>query len=305
MNTHARLFGVVAFALAAPVAFLSFPAFVGASHAGGMAAMAIDMDPFASPGNTATTLGTRESCAQINENNVLDADENFTADTITLDVVAVDIPATTAMIAFTFEIDYSEAALTIQTQDPNFLLASSPGSSLFDLPSDSTPDVNGDNRWVGTVVDLGYPGSEDFGSGILQRLTMSSDVGAAPGVYDLTLSNAAHVDLNNDAFLPDTLYGAAVAVDQTCPPPDADGDGIPDVNDACPLLSGIPEENGCPPPGPPLAVGGIVGLLEAGDGPESAADSGGNDYAGYIAALTAAAVLVGASGWYARRHWLR
>lgn len=85
---------------------------------------------------------------------------------------------------------------------------------------------------------------------------------------------------------------------------DSDGDGVLDAVDACPLLFGIPEENGCPPPGPPLAVGGVVGLLQSGDGPQPAAHGGGNEYTGYIAALAAGAVLVGTSGWYTRRRWL-
>ncbi len=103
-------------------AFLTLPgSSVFASHNGGMSAMAIDMDPFAAPANTATSLGTREECARINENNFLDADEDFTSDTVTFDVVAVDIPAVTAMIAFTYDIHYDGAALTIQSQNPNFL----------------------------------------------------------------------------------------------------------------------------------------------------------------------------------------
>jgi hypothetical protein len=41
------------------------------------------------------------------------------------------------------------------------------------------------------------------------------------------------------------------------PPPDSDGDGTPDENDACPTQFGIPPLGGCPPPSGSLpAVGG-------------------------------------------------
>jgi hypothetical protein len=33
------------------------------------------------------------------------------------------------------------------------------------------------------------------------------------------------------------------------PPPDTDGDGVPDASDACPTVAGT-EANGCPPPPP-------------------------------------------------------
>ena len=42
---------------------------------------------------------------------------------------------------------------------------------------------------------------------------------------------------------------------------DTDNDGVLGPDDVCPLLFGTPEENGCPPPAPPLAVGGTAGLI--------------------------------------------
>src|SRR5437867_4853673 len=39
--------------------------------------MSVDMDPFNTPANDATSLGTVEVCARVNENNVLDADEDL------------------------------------------------------------------------------------------------------------------------------------------------------------------------------------------------------------------------------------
>ena len=84
---------------------------------------------------------------------------------------------------------------------------------------------------------------------------------------------------------------------------DSDDDDIFDPFDVCPDLPGVPQHNGCPPPGPPLAVGGIAGLLEAGDAPASESR---HDNTGHIAGLMAAigaTLIVG--GWYARRRYLR
>ena len=87
--------------------------------------------------------------------------------------------------------------------------------------------------------------------------------------------------------------------------PDDDNDGVLDDDDVCPLLAGVAEQNGCPPPGPPLAVGGITGLLDA-DDTASAARESGSDNIGILAALAGVvgATLI-AGGWYARRRFLR
>ena len=64
---------------------------VSAGHAGGMDAMSIDMDSGNTPANTANTIGTREDCRRINENNSLDADETA-VDSIDIDVTAGGVP---------------------------------------------------------------------------------------------------------------------------------------------------------------------------------------------------------------------
>ena len=62
------------------------------------------------------------------------------------------------------------------------------------------------------------------------------------------------------------------AVTLTCapvPPPDADGDGLPDSGDMCPNVSGPASNGGCPVQEPPLIVGGDAD----GDGVQDATDS--------------------------------
>ena len=83
--------------------------------------MSIDLNPFASPANTATSFGTREDCAGIVENNILDADEDA-VDTLTLDVTAANIPASTPMSGFNYRLSYPAASLEVVAQNPDFLL---------------------------------------------------------------------------------------------------------------------------------------------------------------------------------------
>ncbi|MCH8813652.1 MAG: hypothetical protein IH957_00955 [Chloroflexi bacterium] len=84
--------------------------------------------------------------------------------------------------------------------------------------------------------------------------------------------------------------------------PDDDNDGILDDDDDCPFLAGVPELNGCPPPGPPVAVGGTAGLLDADDTAPTASEPR-SDNIGILAALAGVvgATLI-AGGWYARRR---
>ena len=42
---------------------------------------------------------------------------------------------------------------------------------------------------------------------------------------------------------------APVVIPPSLPPPDADGDGVPDAQDQCPSVSGL-APSGCPPPPP-------------------------------------------------------
>jgi hypothetical protein len=192
-----------------------------AGHAGGADAFAVDMDPLASPGNTATSLGSREECRRIDQNGVIDADES-SIDTLAFDVTAVNIPqATPLALGFAHAIGYSEANLTIKSQS-HLLIASSPGSSVFNA-SEPTPDTNGNDVWEASVADTGsMPGAAEHGSGVLSRLEIGADVGAAMNVYPLTLLYGGHIDQNNITYAPDALINGNLAVNRSCPLPPVD-----------------------------------------------------------------------------------
>jgi hypothetical protein len=162
------------------------------------------------------TIGSRESCARINENDMLDGDED-TPDSVTLDVTATGLPASNPMIAFAFTLNYDAGSLTVESNDPGYMLASHPRSSLINV-SDSTPDDNSDNRWNAAAADTNDPTGES-GSGVLNRIIVSSEQMAMPGVRGISLSDAAHIDPTNTSYAPDTLHNANVAVDQACPAP--------------------------------------------------------------------------------------
>jgi hypothetical protein len=199
-----------------------------ASHAGGMDSMSLDMDSGATPANTATSLGTREDCRRINENNTLDADETG-VDALAIDVTAGVVPPYSdggtpgnpsddsgGIIAYTYRLNYPEAHLTVEAQDPNFLLAAN-GGTLFNA-SDPVPDTNGDNVFNSAVLDTGTTTPEE-GSGVLDRLTLASDPGASAGTHQLILTEAGHIDGAEFTYLPDAINSAHVAIDVECPAP--------------------------------------------------------------------------------------
>ncbi len=225
-----RLMGTIA-ALAAILLVAGLFAFGGPAGAspGGMDAILIDMDPSGTPANSATSLGSNETCARINENGTLDADEDATADTLTIDVTATNIPADNAMIGFTYYLYYSETALTLQSENYSFMLAANSGSSVLAF-NDPLPDTDGNGHWIASLLDTSV-GTPETGSGVLDRLTISSDAGVSAGVYALSLGSAVHLDgpavnpfannVNWDSDADTVIDGiqnvASIAIDQACP----------------------------------------------------------------------------------------
>ena len=271
------VFSVLSLAFLSACLFAFEPAGTRANHSGGMNVMAIDMEEEATPANTSTALGTRELCRRIDENNVLDADEDV-VDGLFIDITARDVPPyddngtpgnplddTGGILAYQFDLNYSVSNLTVQAHQFNSaavnLLQSNAGSALIDA-SDSVPDDNVDGKWYAGVLDGNSPPSvPEEGSGVLSRLTLTSEVGAVSGLYLLTLSNNIHVDTPGNGFVPDATNSAYVAINAPCG--DFDADGIPDDQDACYTMPGVPATSGCPAPTTPRppAVGGSAGLV--------------------------------------------
>ena len=277
----------------------------GHVNPGGPTAMSIDMQPSAAPANTNGSVGSRESCARINENGILDADEadvqlragnldSATATTLTdspgnfgtdgfvgdrvlittgptapqeavivsntntqltvagwsngtpsagnqytvravdglqLDVTVDDVTQYSdngtpsdpsddygGLLAFVFDFEYDETPLTAKAASPGTgMLATTPGSSMFD-GSDQLPDTSGDNHWPSQVLDTSATPPE-AGDGYLNRVTLGTDAGAAAGVYSLSLGQPAILDVPGNAYEPENVNNALVAVDMDCPDP--------------------------------------------------------------------------------------
>jgi hypothetical protein len=211
-----------------------------ASHAGGMDAMSIDMDPGAAPANTATSVGSIEQCARINENGIVDADEDA-EDALEVDITAEGIPAYDdhgtnppddftddrgGIIGYQYTLSYSQADLTVESHDARFLLTGHPGSSDPFVVADDLPDGNDTgyrdaDRWQSSAVDLSGSPPED-GSGVVERLNVSSEQAATEGTHLLGLIDANYVDARNEAFAADSIRHAGIAVNIQCgtlPPP--------------------------------------------------------------------------------------
>jgi hypothetical protein len=121
------------------------------------------------------------------------------------------------MIAFAFTLEYPSADLTVESHDPGYMLAAHQKSRTFDV-SNHTPDDNENDRWSAAVADTGDKVGES-GSGVLSRLSLSSEPGALPGLRTISLVSAAHIDPQNQSHVPDTIYNAVISIDEPCAAP--------------------------------------------------------------------------------------
>ena len=179
-----------------------------------------DADPNQSPANTATSLGTVETCHSVNPG------QQFT-----VDVFVDEIPTGRDFIGFNYRINFDASRVKIVNQDHAFLITSTGQVTLFDF-GEGVPDTSSPH-----TVGLADFGSAEVGpvSGVLGRYTLEVLPGAPTGTFTLQLVDAAMSDSNSEAIPIDQLRVATVAVGQTCPA-DTDGDGAADPQDNCPTV---------------------------------------------------------------------
>jgi len=200
---------------------------IQASH-GGMDTMAIDVNP---AGNSAGAVGTIDQCGRINRNGTMDADEDF-IDGLFIDVVGQNIPAvdnkgtpspaddTGGILGYGYRFNYRAAQFTVSDQeyttDTVNILASNPGSSIFNSPepSEPLPDNNDNNRWESTVFDMAdmETSPPESGSGVLDRLSITAETTVPAGQYLFNLTDNFHVDAGGTAFPPHSTGLANIAV---------------------------------------------------------------------------------------------
>ncbi len=235
------LVGIMALVAFAGVKMLGGADNVSAAHAGGADAMTIDMDPSTLPANTCgapvvnpgptnCVNGTVQICASIIDNGVLDADEDF-VDALRVDVTLTNVPLgdgalpppTGRMIAWAFTLGFDNTRVAITGDSGTLggtLITNFTTSSPLNV-SATLPDTTG--AFTASGADLGpIPGSSEFGSGLIDALTISAAAADVPGsqaaaLIPLTLTANATVDTNGDSYSPDATFDAVIAYNMACP----------------------------------------------------------------------------------------
>ncbi len=173
----------------------------------------VDADP---SGNTATSLGTIDSCVSVKKGDKFQVD--------------VFITGADNLLAWETYFSYDGSIVTVTDRDVKLFLAADPKSDVFDA-SESLPSSGGLYR-LG-AVDMGHSAPHS-GSGVLTRLTLRAvGAGISPAILmTLDANNDGKTDLgtrlrdpqekllgdsNGDEFYDGLVYNAQIAVDRDCP----------------------------------------------------------------------------------------
>ncbi|KKK99397.1 hypothetical protein LCGC14_2633160, partial [marine sediment metagenome] len=181
------------------------------------------------PANTATSVGSIETCVEIINDNNLNADED-SADVVEVDVVADDggIPAVSGnfggLFGFGFTLNFS-SELQVTAVDQELLSDANAGSGPF-IPGVGTggPFPNATGASTVAQVETGLPltSTAESGEGVLARFSVE---GISAGLAALSLSAVGVLDINNDTFDITSINSEPgsettfIAVDQGCPAP--------------------------------------------------------------------------------------
>jgi hypothetical protein len=186
----------------------------------------IDADPSRTPPNTATFLGSRETCMS-----------GTSGQQYTIDLAITDV---TELLGWASAIQYDPSIVHIANVDVRMLQAADGRSTIINA-SDPTPDSDG--SFYASGVDLTAPPNQDSGSGVLARITIAP---VGPGVSPLTIgtssltavNGSAIGDYNSDGTFDGVTFSAEFTVDQ----PDNDADGLADVCDPDDDNDGVPDD---------------------------------------------------------------
>lgn len=182
---------------------------LGVASAEGNTADAVRIDANPS-GNTATSLGTVQTCRRVATG------ENFEVDVV--------IENVTNLLGFDTAFAYDATRLKVVDRDIEFLLASAPGSDLLDT-SDSAPDSDG-FYGLRALDRSPAPPAAESGSGVLGRVTLQA---TNPGLSTIFVSvpriSPRLTDVDRDPLEPADEFGvwlgdvfaARIAIDEECP----------------------------------------------------------------------------------------
>jgi hypothetical protein len=245
-----------------------------------MSVMGVDVK---TAGNAENSLGPHDACI-----------EAAPGDEVVVDLTATGIPASGGIIGFEAYIHFPDVWFTVTSVDYEFLMSTGPNSVVAHAGG-PVPDLSVDGEFRAAAVDTS--GFADVVTGVLSRLTIQVEPGAAPGQHALILGESKHIDWTNESYDPVVKKNAYIAVGVPC---DLDFDGVPDDEDGCPTYPGIPEQDGCPPAGA-SAVGGIAGLLDDSQAAPSDAAEGPGLRLPYLALAALSTISAAALIWWALR----
>ncbi len=175
--------------------------------------MSIDMNPAATPANTATSLGSREFCISKNVNDAfqIDITENQVATGDDLEGWQADLNYDQAKVNVTGINDSS--SLTLMNSDDAGGVSSFSSSPLVDVIADADLIPEGKDGSIKlAAVDFTTTGVE-VGPGVLARITLKA-VGA--GTSDLTLTGGKMNKINNQPLTINNIQNGQVVVGGQC-----------------------------------------------------------------------------------------
>ena len=201
------------------------------------ATVSLDVEEEATPGNTATSVGTIETCRRINKNGVLDADEDV-VDGLYVDVVLANpgIPATYGLSAFGVSVSYDQARLRVTGRDGAFILTAHPLSNVT-FNSNALPDTDGSFGAWGSDSSTNH----ESGDGVVMRITMEA-MPTAPTLSPIGLPSLSLTTVPTTTWV-GQANGATIAINASCDDFDADGDTVPDYVDNCPAAANPGQQN--------------------------------------------------------------
>ena len=171
-------------------------------------------------------LSPLETCIEIIDNDVLDADEDSLVagqDRASIDVTVGaqpgpggGVPAQRGISAWQVDLRWNMDVLDVHAANLNFVILAAGGAQPFTVIIEDTPDQT--SSFIEAVADGGGRPFES-GPGVLSRITIE---GNAPGISFLELSPQGSLiqDQTNGTIPVDSYRGAAVAVSK-----DLNGDG--------------------------------------------------------------------------------
>lgn len=230
---------LVVVSVALLVASDSHSSIFGVASASGNTADAIRIDANAS-GNTATSLGKIQTCREVS-----------TGDTFDVDVVIENV---TNLLAFKTVFVYDKSKLKVVDTDIEFLVASGPGSSLWNT-SASVPDSDG--YYSLRALDVTHePDGAESGSGVLGRVTLEAiDSGLSTVFVSIPRISPGLVDFQRDPLEPadrlgawlGDVFAARIAIDEECPGGETAPPPTPPIATVLPqVLTPVPGETGGP-----------------------------------------------------------